>query len=182
MIRKLIAASALTIPLSLTAAKLFLASPGIVASPAAAPAAQSLPGPGCPNFFVNEPLVVYDITGYTLTGLLHLHLTVYSSGTAQISEAGGGAGPFPFVSMADVAYVTPEAAEKLWKTVVTADAMSICDYALQVSDVPLTTITVHRGDTNSAAHTYSYWVAGTPQMQAVDNAIQNFIHQYFPNF
>jgi hypothetical protein len=143
---------------------------------------SAAPQGGCVNLFPQEPLIVFDISGFTLTGMLHQHFAVYSSGLVSISEAGGGGGSFPFGSKADMTFVAPEEAKKLWSKVVQAGAMSICDIPSFVNDAPLTTVTVHRGDTNSQAHTYSYYDASTPESAAVQDAIQKFMTATFPNF
>lgn len=145
-------------------------------------AAPPAPAAPCVNLFQNEPLVVFDISGFTLTGLLHKHFSLYSSGVATLAEAGGGTPLFPFGSKADVAFVTPEEARKLWSAVVAAGAFSNCDILEWVSDVPLTTVTVYRGETDSRARTYSYYLPSKPSAAAVQALIEEFIQKAFPNF
>ncbi|MFN0205628.1 MAG: hypothetical protein ACKVS6_04860 [Planctomycetota bacterium] len=141
-----------------------------------------VPPSACNNFFPQEPLVVFDISGYSLTGLIHQHVAIYSSGLVSISAAGGGTQLFPFSSKADAVFLQTSAVEKLWNKVIQAGAMTICDENAFVSDMPLTTVTVHRGATNSASHTYSYYFPMSPESTAVANHIQDFINTHFPNF
>ena len=68
-----------------------LALVGLVAAPflAIAPQQQSgaavIIGPGVQpcNALQQEPVVMYDISGYTLSGVYHLHLMVYDNGATH---------------------------------------------------------------------------------------------------
>lgn len=172
---------------SVATAALVVASVALSGYHALRPATSQAPtGPvqqvPCANQWVNEPLVVFDVSGYSLAGLIHRHLTVYNSGLVTIAEAGGGTTLFPFGSKADVTWLQPDETLKLWKSVMQAGAANICDIMEAVSDVPLTTVTVHRGETDSRAHTYSYLLASTPAASNVEQLILAFIQNTFPNF
>lgn len=181
MSRILLTALLVAVPFAL--ASLQGGSIGTSAPPVSQLPIPAPPPPGtCNNIFPQEPLVVFDVSGYSLTGLIHQHLTVYSSGLVSISAAGGGTQLFPFSSKADVAFLQISEVEKLWTKVIQDGAMSICDENAFVADLPLTTITVHRGATNSTARTFSYYFPMSPESNAVANHISEFINTHFPNF
>ncbi len=143
------------------------------------------PSPGVPcttNPLVQEPVLVFDISGFTLTGVLHQHLAVYNNGVASISRVSGGTSLFPLSKDADLAFISSQMVEKLQKDLAAAGAPLACDEQLFVSDIPMTTVTVFRGGTDARAHTFSYWLPTTPQSQATAQVISKFIADVFPNF
>lgn len=145
-------------------------------------------GPGpftqpCADTLDQEPLLMFDVSGFTLTGVLHQHLCVYDNGVVSISSVSGGTPLFPLTNKADIAFVTPTQARTLHKQVVQAGAFQACDEPIPVADLPLTTVTVFRaGRTDDRAHTWSYFLPQTPQTQNVENAILAFKNATFPNF
>lgn len=189
MLRKLIPALLVCVPLSLSLVHSFSGGGGTITPPNPNPQPQPSPSPvpwvpptpECDIFGIH-PLLTYDISGFTLTGVLHIHLAVYSSGTVSISSAGGGAGPFPYTTKADVAFLPIDQVQKLWSAVMQAGAMGICDINDNVADLPLTTVTIYRGTQNQAAHSYSYFIPSTTPAGNVHQLIQDFITNTFPNF
>jgi hypothetical protein len=148
-----------------------------VSMPAGPPAA--LAQAPCFNVLPQEPVLVYDVTGFTFAGMLvHKHLAVYTNGVASISEAGTSSGPS---SKADVAFVGPDKVRKLVADLTGANAFALCDQNVGAADIPLTTVTVARGATDAVAHTFSYWFAGAPY-DKVEAVIDAFIKKTFPNF
>lgn len=153
-------------------------------SPSFTPAPAPVPVPGCDNTWDRDPLVVYDISGYTLTGALHRHLSIYSDGTATISSVSGiqGSTWFPASNKADFTFVGADIALKTWSAVRAAGALNECDSSLNVSDVPLQTVTVFRGSQNQSSRTYNYLLADTTAKVKIEQILNDFIQQYFPNF
>lgn len=148
--------------------------PTTIGSPAAL-----APAP-CPNDFDQEPLVMYDVSGYGLAGLIHQHVCVYDNGLVTYGEAGGGTPLFPFSSSADVAYVPVAKVEGFYKELLQFGAFGICDELSFVADAPLITVTVFRGQTDSRAHTYSYYFPLSVASQSVHDHINMFIGDVFP--
>jgi hypothetical protein len=170
---------------------------GSIGGAEAAPAAQVQTGSGgtqpafalCSNTLPQEPVLMYDVSGFGLGGQIHLHLGVYSNGLVSISSAPGGPtfeqsagfGGF-FEPKAQLVYVDPAVVSELAENLAAVGAFKACDEDAFVSDLPLTTVTVFRGETNSRAHTFSYWTPLTPQTQAVGTLISDFIATNVPNF
>ncbi|MFN0006700.1 MAG: hypothetical protein ACKVXR_02240 [Planctomycetota bacterium] len=161
------------IPLSLAAVCSVLALRG-TGSPAMAAAPLAVP---CPNVLPHEPIVVYDINGYTLAGPLDLQMTVYGNGFARLSTTnannGEGKSRITTVSQAD--------ADNLLILLAKHGAFELCDDPTVVSDMPMSTLTVMKPDTSVRTHTYSWWVGhgayGPPEQVLLD-----FIASAFPNF
>ena len=134
----------------------------------------------CENVFAVEPLVIFDVSGYSLGGAIHQHLAVYNNGLASISSASGipsavaGGSTFKFLPASE--------AFQLARDLYQAGAWNICDELVPVSDIPLTTITVLRGATNAPSHTYSYFVPGSPEAQAAAVILEAFVDEHFPGF
>lgn len=132
----------------------------------------------CPNTWVHEPLLVHDVGGSTLAGPFYRHLAVYSSGFATISSSIGfladnGASQTAFASPAEV--------QTLRNDLSNAGAFTACDDPTMAADLPLTTVTVFRGGTNSAAHTFSFMIPDG-QTAAVQAIVDSFIAAHFPSF
>ncbi|HKE01616.1 MAG TPA: hypothetical protein VKE69_11445 [Planctomycetota bacterium] len=137
-------------------------------------APSTTPAP-CSRVFPQEPVVVYDVTGFTLAGPLHIHLAVYSNGLASISSAGGfqeGRG------QARVTTASPESVNALQQALAAAGAMQLCDNPAQTFDVPLQTVTAFAG---SQQNTFSFLDASGAYGD-VQTALQAFIAQTFPGF
>ncbi|MEZ5977000.1 MAG: hypothetical protein R3F34_02115 [Planctomycetota bacterium] len=167
-----------------------LALVGLVAAPflAIAPQQQSgaavIIGPGVQpcNALQQEPVVMYDISGYTLTGVYHLHLMVYDNGATSISRVSGGTPIFPMSNAADFTYVTKQRVKQLAKDLAQAGAFQLCDEDALVADLPMTTVTVFRGTMDAKAHTFNYWLPQTAGSAKVQQLIDDFRTETFPNF
>lgn len=158
----------------------FIALPALLAAPfvfaSLAPAPQAA---GCANDLLNEPVVTYDIAGATFGGPFYLHLAVYNSGHAILS----GTSYEPDPGRAQVAALTPAEVAQLRQDLVAAGVYTACDdTSLAPSDTPLTTVTMFRGTTNAAAHTFSYWSGSDAPYDGVDQRLRALIAAKFPNF
>lgn len=131
-----------------------------------------------PNPIVLEPLLFYDVSGGTLAGSFHLHVSVYNSGHVTFAQLGNtwtGAPDQAFFRQA-----TTERVEQLRRELVAAGAARARDNLTFISDVPLTTVTFFvRPGTTATANTFSYF-GPTESMVAVNAAIQSFIEDVFP--
>ena len=152
-----------------------LAIPAAVAlRPApAAPAPQA-----CTDFVRQQPVLIYDVTGSTLLGPVHRNLVVYGNGLASISDVSGA----PPVAKAEVTNVSPDLVGTLLKDLRLAGAFTLCDQQQTILDVPLRSVTVSRGSTDSMAHTYNYWVAGASAYAVPEQVLEDFIDLAFPSF
>jgi hypothetical protein len=133
-----------------------------------------------PAFSIDqEPLVIYDVSGFGLAGPIHERLSLYSSGLASYSAAGGfpqegldGSAAFTWVPIAD--------ARALHARVIAAGALSLEDLPDLGADIPLTTVTVFASGEPDADHnTYSYTFADDGQAE-VAFLINDFIARTFP--
>jgi len=151
-----------------------------VLAPAARPLEAAAPAP-CNNPLPQEPILVHDTTGFSLGGPIHIHFSLYANGLATLAH-GPGPGLIGGDGKADFTSVTPAEAMGLLQDLIALGAYNQCDLDDQVSDLPLTTVTVFRGLTDARAHTFSFWWASTPQLLAIEDRIQTFIQTTFPNF
>jgi len=139
--------------------------------PAAEPRAQA-----CEDLFAHQPVVLFEVSGSTLAGPVDTTLTVFSDGVVKLASAPAN-GPGKSAS----AVVTPADVEKLRLALVTGNGLRLCDDPRLVTDVPLHTLTLLDGTQDSASHTFSYWV-GTEVYATVDQRLQQFVQQVFPEF
>ena len=131
--------------------------------------------PQCANLIAHEPLVLYESTGGTFAGPYDLELVVYNDGKVRLSSAVHDGGKDA------LATIDPDMAVGLEQELQRLSAFALCDQTGQATDVPLTTLTMMHGDTESAAHTHSWWVHDESN-RPIDNAIQSFIAEVFPTF
>ena len=125
------------------------------------------------GFLKREPVLNVDITGSTLTGPLHSRFTVYNDGLVTSSDCGGFFG----TSSAGTTVAPSEAAESLRSDLIAAGGLSLKDQPPIFADVPLTTVTVFKGATNSRAHTFSYWI-GVGEYAQLASVIADFQAKY----
>ncbi len=138
--------------------------------------AQTTPGP-IPAPFNQEPVVVFDETGGTLAGPVHLHLAVYNNGLASISRKTRTGS-----SAADVKMVSPEAVKALFSALQAAGAGSLPDDRTIATDVPLKTVTFFLAPgPRSGSNTFSYLKAHDSYGR-VDSILRRFICTNFPGF
>lgn len=154
-----------------------------LASPAQAQiVAQEEPIPV--NTWVVEPILVYDATGQTLSGVSHATLKVYNNGLATIAKKFP---LFPFdpsyvEANAHTVGITEAEAEQLRLDLIAAGAATLGDNPNLVLDIPLKTVTFfERPGPRACSNTFSYWLA-SGAWSPVQTVIDDFIDQFFPNF
>ena len=128
---------------------------------------------------VNEPMVVFDVTGPTFAGEIHRHLAVYNNGFVTIAKRDNN----PFGNLViDVrtANVGPDGALTLLTDLVLAGAVSLPDQDVGAADIPLTTLTLLEGKQLALSRTFSYFDGGP--YTGVSSVMSTFISQTFPGF
>jgi hypothetical protein len=140
-------------------------------------AARPAPPPPCLNVFPHEPVLFYEVSGFTLCCLVDQQLAVYGDGSVRISRATyDGAN-----SKSQLAYVGTGSVQALVADLGALGAGSACDDPAQVSDVPLSTLTMMRGETDGRAHTFS-WLHADGTGGAVAARLDAFVAATFPGF
>jgi hypothetical protein len=123
-----------------------------------------------------EPTLVYDVTGGTLSGLVNTNVVVYNNGLVSYSNFGsfgGGDGS------SCVVQVPTDAVKKLTSDLKRSGAATLPDGGLIISDVPLQTVTfLAEPATDAKAHTFSFLGGG--QQGQVAQIINQFLQQYVP--
>jgi len=152
------------------------------AAPASAQIVAEEPVPV--NVWKVEPILIYDATGTTLSGVSHVSLKVYNNGLATIAKK---VPLFPFdpsyvEANAHTVGVTEAEAEQLRLDLIAAGAATLTDDPTLVFDIPLNTVTFfERPGPRACSNTFSYWLPSGP-WAAVQTVIDDFIDQFFPNF
>lgn len=127
----------------------------------------------CANVLPRELVVVYDVTGGTLSGPVDLNLSVYSDGSARLSSSlGDGLGS------AQLVFMDPSLTTGLLQGLIAAGAMTHCDVPDFLSDVPLSTLTVLRGPARQRANSFS-WTGGDAEIAAMQALLNAFIAEHF---
>ena len=139
------------------------------------------PAPAQSGVIQWEPVVVYNLTGGTLTGTLHRQLTVYNNGFATIAQFDMPVFPTPG-EIKDVATtsVGSDAAFQLLIDLVVAGAGTLPDQQIPFSDTPLKTLTVLQGQQLALSRTIS-WYGGFGYTD-LDIVVNTFIADNFPGF
>ena len=134
---------------------LILAAGALVPDAEGQVAIQPVPFNLC-NSIQREPVLSYDTSGGTLLGPFNVNVQVFNNGEIKYSRSIG--------LLPDVAVVhasAPIAAVKqLRNDLQAAGAFTLCDQAMFISDVPLNTVTVYRGNMNGNFHTFNFWIGG----------------------
>lgn len=144
---------------------------------AGAPALQSTTRarlPSCPNDIEHEPLVVYEVTGGTLSGPVDAFLAVYDDGLARYSSSVAGSGPGSSQSV-----TVGDAARTLQQALIAAGAMEQCDRFETISDMPLSTLTVLRDSPRGRPNSFSWFVADGDELGEIESLLQSFIAEHF---
>jgi hypothetical protein len=139
---------------------------------------RSTQGEPCPNSIPHEPVVIYEITGGTLASTVDRSLVVYNDGFARLSSAEDNGCP----GRAQVAQVAPVAVKQLAQDLAQAGAFALCDATSVVTDVPLNTLTVCGGGTETVSHTFSWWLAPQTPYERAEQILQDFLAANFPEF
>lgn len=141
----------------------------------AAPLQTQALNPPCPNTLRHEPLVVFEVTGGTLAGPVDSLLAVYDDGLARYSSS---IGPGPGFSY--TVGVGEAQARGLQADLAAAGALYLCDASDGVvNDVPLSTLTVLRGQTRQAGNTFSWFLPEGPTA-TIEGVLSAFIAAHFP--
>lgn len=138
--------------------------------------AQSAIADGTP--IDQEPLLIYDVSGFGFGGPIHKHLTVYSNGLCTVSGGSDSFGP----SVADFRTVDRKRVRVLHRDLIDSGALLGVDRIAQVADLPLTTVTVFESSERNASHnTYSFFDVSGGEAGVV-GLIREFIEETFPEF
>lgn len=124
--------------------------------------------------FTQEPVLVYDVTGSSFAGPVHSSYVVYNNGLVSVATRflfAGGDGTSSTV------LVDPHLVEVLRQDLAAAGAFALQDSFAIFPDVPVSTVTVMNGTTDSDAHTYSYTVGGAGHT-AVSIVINTFLQDH----
>ena len=136
------------------------------------------------NTWNREPTVVWDSSGSTLLGSIHLRVSIYSDGLVTASKFFPTLpGPIQPVCVEKAKTKTiPVAQVRMFhQTLLAAGANTLNDNPLVVTDVPLQTMTFFRHPgPNARSHTFNYW-ATNGAWGNVDALIRQFIMTEFPN-
>ncbi len=129
----------------------------------------------------NEPMVIYSVTGGTLTGGVHRQLTVYNNGFATIAKLDTPVFPTPGTFKdVETTSVGATAALQLLIDLVNAGAATLPEQQFILPDVPLTTLTVLEGREIGLSRTISF--SGGPPYSAMQQVIDRFVNATFPGF
>lgn len=140
--------------------------------------------PVAANVWKAEPILIFDATGQTLSGVSHLSLKVYNNGLATIAKKFP---LFPFdpsyvEANAHTLGVTEAEADQLRLDLIAAGAATLGDNPDLVLDIPLKTVTFFQSPgPRACSNTFSYWLA-TGAWAPVQQVIDDFIDFHFPNF
>jgi hypothetical protein len=118
---------------------------------------------------------VYESTGGTFAGPTDLELVVYNDGKVRISSTVKDGGKVA------AAIVDPGVANGFMLHLQRLHSFTSCDQTGQPTDVPLSTLTIMHGDTDSVAHTHSWWLPDE-ESGPIEAVIQDFIADTFPDF
>jgi hypothetical protein len=171
--------------LARAAAAIALAGAALTIGALDQPSASAGDGGGvvvAPSFLSQEPILIYDISGFGFGGPIHQRLTVYNSGLSSISATDftGQSGNAAFL------YSSIDRVRQLQHDLFEAGAFDLPDNPIVANDVPLTTVTVFKGNGNDQrAHSYSYFFIDTgddPAYSEVSRLINAYIAETFPNF
>jgi len=141
-----------------------------------------------PNLPTQSPVLVYDVTGGTLAGVIHFQLSVYNTGFASVSSSGFNVfdpeddGSCPNDGKATYDYVGTAAVEQLQAALKAAGAFKAGN-GQQGVDVPQHTVTVFAGrGADSKAHSFTFQFASSPEVGATLQVINAFVDEYFPGY
>ncbi len=150
-----------------------------------------------PQWFIpttppQNPVLIYDVSGSTLAGLIHFRLSVYDTGHASISAAGYDQlwwheselldGDCPTDGKAAFTWVGQNAAKQLQRDLKVAGAFRAANGMLAV-DVPMTTVTVFdKASPDAKSHSFTFQFASSPEIEQTMAVVNAFIDEYFPGF
>jgi len=128
----------------------------------------------CPNPIEREPVVLYEVTGGTLSGVIDYDLSVRSDGSARLSSFLGGAG----TGSSQYVVVDPSEVEALRQALTSAGALLECDAPDLTSDTPLQTLTLFRAGSTRRSNTFS-WFTSDGDLAQIQSLLDAFIAAHF---
>lgn len=149
----------------------------VAAVPFALSAAPVPAPPACVDVIPHAPIVVYDLSGGTIAGIIDVSLTVYGDGWVRASSESGITG----TNKAATAFVGSQAAAAFARDLVVLGAAGLCDQVSFANDLPTQTLTILRDGTDVKGRTYS-WLEGNATYGPVEQRIWAFLTATFPNF
>ena len=138
------------------------------------PPARVTAPPPTANDIPHEPLVVYEVSGFTFAGAIDRELLLYQDGSARLSSATTGPN-----GSSRLVVVPALDAIALLSSLSEAGAFQLADQTRTYSDTPLSTLTVMRPLTDARAHTFSWWSADG-SYAPIEQLLNNFIANAFP--
>lgn len=129
----------------------------------------------CPATWSSDPVLVVDVAGTTLGGMVSRHLVVYSDGRAMLAERATRDEP----ARVETATIAPGFVEQLRLDLEYAGAFDACDDTAVVADVPLTTVTVFDRGRHARTNTFHYLVPG-PGQASTHLVIDLFVATHLP--
>lgn len=122
-----------------------------------------------------EPVLMFDVSGSTLFGPCHKHLSVYNNGRVSLAAFAPSGTPCNESKKIDVREVRALVAKL-------GGWADLSDDPTLVTDIPMTTVTVFqglRGFTDAQAHSFSYWLP-VGDYAEVQETVDQFLCQTFP--
>ncbi|HVS18627.1 MAG TPA: hypothetical protein VMT18_08520 [Planctomycetota bacterium] len=153
----------------------FAALAALVAAPLALwsfASPTSTPSAGVCNLWTHEPLVVFDVTGATLSGPLDESLQVFSDGTVKRFSVSQG--------ISTIAFANPQDAVQLLRDLFAAGGFTACDQPAAGSDVPLRSLTLFRGVETPLAHTVNWWTEDLGPYGTFQDILDDFVASHVP--
>lgn len=130
----------------------------------------------------NEPMVIYDSSGFGVAGQIHEHLAIYSSGLTSMSSLRPVPVPTTYASEPESAMTQVPVARvaQLVASLINSGAMTLGDLPDAGSDLPMKTITVFAGAGDQAAYnTFSFYDPNDPRVANMLAALDGFIFGAF---
>ena len=120
-----------------------------------------------------EPVLVFDVTGNSFVGPIHVNMVVYNNGFVSYASDESFFGG----DIVSTQQLNPTVIKKLVRKLELAGADVLGDSITPTADLPLTTITFLKGSTNSPSHSFSY-TAPIGAYSTVATVINDFISDY----
>lgn len=148
-----------------------------VAVPQTAPRQTITPGPtACGNFLKQEPILMYDVSGSTIAGPIHQHLTVYNNGFVTFSEIQLGT----LDNRALTTQVSLSEVQALLQGLRDTGAYQLCDGHSIGNDIPQKSVTVFQGATDARAHSFNFYTGSA--FTDFQILMLDFIDMHIPPF
>ena len=110
------------------------------------------------NVWRCEPVLLFDVTGEGALGPYHLQYTIYNNGMVNYAREGYG----DVAPLMKTTHIPRRNVLEIWKDLVDAKAFVLPDQQTGAVCMPMTSVTIFTGTTDSMAHTFNYWVPDGP--------------------